>query len=378
MANDSTNCLGNVLAPGQLTIVVQGSVYDWNLVSTALNCHHWRTNFPDAEIVFAIALSDVLVLNRESQVALIDKFHGNGEFSIALSTLQKACDKIVFSEGALPLPPLKFDGKANNVNLQIAAAKQGLDVATGIFVLRIRSDLVFRNRDWLRYYSDNYDLPRSEPKLFQQRVMISSMFTLNPFGLERLPFHFSDWFHFGLLSDVRSIWDIPYYNLADAIYYETEPHVPPSNWEERQFRSRLAAEQHIHFSAISKSRKDLVLRWHNDQESSLASAAVLANEFLVAGQRDCGFSLHKYSSFDAHHLSLLCVSSAEWKALVLTKTYQGSTDSPLNKAKKIRKFLLIEREPSFRAARGILRLIGRLKMGLLNAALVVKVLVGLA
>ncbi|KON63017.1 hypothetical protein KOEU_34990 [Komagataeibacter europaeus] len=52
----------------------------------------------------------------------------------------------------------------------------------------------------------------------KRRILISEFFTLDPYMFEILPFHYSDWFHFGLTEDV------PPDNIMDARYCEINPY----------------------------------------------------------------------------------------------------------------------------------------------------------
>lgn len=123
-------------APGALTIVVQAGLFSTNLVETANHCGHWRELFPAAQIVLALSVTDVLAgrLTEEvlSEVRLARPFANDGQLLAAARRLLAVCDKIVLSEGALSLPPIKtVTSRPNNVNLQIAAAQLGLRHATG-------------------------------------------------------------------------------------------------------------------------------------------------------------------------------------------------------------------------------------------------------
>ena len=230
--------------PGALSIVVQGPLFQGNMVETANHVHHWRETFPHAEIILSLSVTDVVAGDVQGGVLvaphLVRGHEHDGHLQVALRTITECCDVVALSAGALPLPPIKSDSpKLNNANLQIAAAQHGLALARGEFVLRIRSDLLFLDRGFLAQYERNQALPRGKAAVFGQRVLMSWLYTLNPFTIERMPLHFSDWFHFGRTEDVRQIWDVPPITLRDSMHYRVRP-APP-----RVERGR-AAVQHPH------------------------------------------------------------------------------------------------------------------------------------
>jgi hypothetical protein len=305
-----------------LSLVVQGSLLAANIAEVASNCTHWRSLFPRAQIILAIATSDLVSETpgeaQELQALdLLPRHQGDGPLQIAAQRIRRACDHIVLSEGALPLPPIKFDLKVNNVNLQIVAAKAGLAAATQPYVLRIRSDMVFLDRSFLPFYAANAALPRGPNAAFAQRVMISPFFTLNPFTMERLPFHYSDWFHFGRREDVQRIWDVEEMSLADATHFEAHEHPPGANRLERKFRVRVAVEQHIAFSGLFRHDKNLRLEHLIDRQSVDRSIRILLDDFLVYEPKQVPTAFHKYArAFRDPLIDLQCITYPQWRALL--------------------------------------------------------------
>jgi hypothetical protein len=242
----------------------------------------------------------------------------SGSFTsdVAARTLSEVCDNLVFSTDALPLPPLKFDEKINNVNLQIAAAKAGLRHVERQFVLRIRNDAVFYDAGFIDFYLENNRQKRGGKTYLQDRVLICDTYTLNPYSFERLPYHFSDWFHFGSTADVREIWQCPPMNYADSIYYEFQSHKKDSFFGERLFRSRLAAEQHIISHWAHGKDPENSLLYHNDLQSRDLSLQVLRDNFIISDRLKCKLRMRKYANarVAAAH-KYLCVSHADWARL---------------------------------------------------------------
>jgi hypothetical protein len=336
---------------GGLSIVIQGSLYDHNMIEVATNCQHWRDLFPKAEIILSIAVTDILVGSKARRVLLDDArlvpiHRHNGLFQAALARIRSACDKICLSEGALPLPPIKFDHKINNINLQIVAAQAGLEVASGRYTLRIRNDMIFASDKFVAFYDENYALPRSFASLLKQRVMISPLFTLNPFTMERLPFHFSDWFHFGLTEDIRRIWDVPEMSLRDAIYHNTHRHAQHSNSLERKFRVRFAVEQYISFNFLSKMMPTLRLSYINEPETAERSMEILLSEFLVVDLKAVDLVFEKYAkAMNDPNMALLCVMHSQWRTLIQNPPKTSFKAYYEQDARRAHKMILIREEP---------------------------------
>lgn len=130
--------------------------------------------------------------------------------------------------------------------------------------------------------------------------MICNLFTVSPFDEERLPYHFSNWFNFGLLEDIRNIWNVPLMPLGDALYYETTPHAEESRERELLFRARIGVEQHVYTSFLKRNNHPLVLTHHNDLRSRIDSLMVLENDFLIC---------------DATYLKLIIKGNADYNQL---------------------------------------------------------------
>lgn len=301
-----------------LSVVVQGGIVPSNIVEVANHCEHWRQLFPQAEIILSISATDILTGACPGEVfgepGLAWPYQDNGPFKSALDRLVSNCDKIVLARAALPLPPIKTDHHGqNNVNLQIAAARAGLELVTGRYVLRVRSDLIFLNRQFLSQYAEGEQLPRGRAAVFQQRVMISWLYTLNPYTIERMPLHFSDWFHFGLTEDVRQIWGGPMMSYADANHYKTNPYAPESNAEERMVVPRLAVEQHILYHCFRSRLVELDLKYHNDWSSIELATDVLIDNFNICDVLAAACLFNKYSfDFRAPGKLVHCIPRSDW------------------------------------------------------------------
>lgn len=326
---------------GVLSIAVQGALFHGNMVEVANNCRHWRELFPAAEIILVISVTDVVVRNTVdgafTKFRLVAKHRHDGHLQAALDVIQQSCDKVSLAEPALPLPPIKSDSpKLNNMNFQISAAQHGLALATGLFVLRIRSDMIFLDRSFLDQYADGAVVPRGAAAVFTKRVMISWLYTLNPFTIERMPLHFSDWFHFGLREDVIRIWSIPQVTLRDSLYYKTHPHAEHSNAAERLFNIRIAVEQHVTYHCFKKYFPDLVLDYHNDDTSIDLAMDILIDNFVVCDivRAHCVFDKYAQEFVDESK-RIHCITAEDWLAMAQPRNYRTMLSHGLDRPKHV-------------------------------------------
>jgi len=193
-------------------------------------------------------------------------------------------DKFAYARQAFAFPPVFRDGAKSHANHMIEAAQNGLKLASREFVLRVRNDLLFKTDriidKYLDLYSNHYR--RGEYTFVDMPIMISSLYTLNPFAGGRLPFHYGDWFHFGKTVEVRELWDVPPVDLAFMTYYLTNPSLPGTKEKERNFFSRLAIEQYVHFTYIAKKINGIHLTHQNDDRSVVQSIKILLDNFMIA------------------------------------------------------------------------------------------------
>lgn len=156
-------------------------------------------------------------------------------------------DQVVFSADPGGLPPSKLDDdKANNINRQMVSTQAGLKAVTTPYAVKLRTDCWLSHAGFLDYHIEQCKRDRG-----RERLIACSFFTLDPTVFECIPFHLSDWFHFGPTDLLRMYWAAPPMSEEQARFYETHRHVPDSSFFERKFRTRFAAEQHLctHYAA---------------------------------------------------------------------------------------------------------------------------------
>jgi hypothetical protein len=311
--------MSNQAFKAELSVVLQGPLWDWNYVLIANLCCHWRKLFPDSPLILSLSQTDLVEYAGPGALAspkLVSRHRTNATMRSAMTLIWSACDEVVIAAPALPLPPVKAGLGDNHVNLQIAAAQAGLERVTTQYVLRIRHDMSFVDDSLINFYLSNRVLPRGSDAVFAERILISPLFTLNPLTLERLPYHYSDWFNLGLTRDVRALWTVEPMSMSDATYYKRNNMSPDSNVRERSFIARFAAEQHIVRSAFSRLGMQLALDYHNDPADRERSLRVLSDNFILADLDITKVIFDKYEHVAAaHDIALVCVTHQDWRAL---------------------------------------------------------------
>ncbi|WP_146221627.1 WavE lipopolysaccharide synthesis family protein [Komagataeibacter oboediens] len=313
------NDLNNIHQNGEpLSIVIQGPWLQKNIQESALICRHWRQMFPEAEIIVSISSSDFIDFSINTGENVLPEV-AYAAFKIdtirkeALKVLFDTADIVIKAPDALPLPPIKNDTQSlNNINLQIQSAKAGLKYASRKYALRIRNDLCLMSKKFIDVYKRHAHDVRRHYASFTQRILIPEIFTINPLTLYRMPFHYSDWFHFGLTEDIRNLWeDVEDVSFCDAIYYENHPFLKDTNVLEKRFLIRLAVEQFIHFPYFKKKFPFLKLDRHNDTRSVNESLYMMADNFTVANLTEIQAYINKYQHVVkkiSKHTRVECIS----------------------------------------------------------------------
>ncbi|WP_039795474.1 WavE lipopolysaccharide synthesis family protein, partial [Komagataeibacter europaeus] len=303
-----------------LSIVVQGPLNKKNIIQTAQNISGWRHIFGSCRIVFSISQTDIMVFDGPGIISnprLIKKYCNNGLFYDALALITECCDVITLSGAAVSMPPVKRGVGNNNCNLQIESAKAGLEHANTEYVLRTRSDILFIDDKFIDFYIKNQALPRHRFAALKQRVLISEFFTLNPYTFETLPFHYSDWFHFGLTEDVRCLWDVPPYDIMDATYYERNPYQKSTGYREKKFLSKYAVEQYLYFTVFKKFFPELTLDYHDDHTSIKESIGILADNFVISDIIEVQTYFKKYEHLGKdEYIHSICIPYIMWKKII--------------------------------------------------------------
>jgi hypothetical protein len=222
-------------------------------------------------------------------------------------------DTVVESRDPGALAPLKLDdAKANNINRQIVTTQAGLAAVTTPYAVKLRTDCFLEHAGFLDHYLEQRALDGG-----RERLLACSFFTLDPALFERLPYHLSDWFHFGPTALLREYWAAPPFTPRDARHYERQPHVGGSTLFERRFRARWAVEQYL-CMRFAAERCYACPRYLNDVSDTVLAdyRRFLAREIMLLDPWQIGLRFDKYGgAIGAPFQRLNNLMHLDWLAL---------------------------------------------------------------
>ena len=175
----------------------------------------------DAEITFVVQGSQYYVKGCNKTVLAINsirKFYPKS--TIIFSTSDLEVDSAIEADltiqiadvGSLPFK----SGKPINTNRQLASTKAGLDRVTTKWVCKTRSDVIFTNKaDLLNFLEKYYFSQKVIPKLVSNHKILVSSINTKIFNIkDEYVNHVSDWFYFGELNDIRSLFSLPMFDAS--------------------------------------------------------------------------------------------------------------------------------------------------------------------
>lgn len=254
----------------QLSVVVQG-VVERKITHKCLRS--LRKNLPDAEIILSTwegsdisklkGLYDIVILNRDPGA-------------------------IVFDD---------ISGKANNLNRILTTAKSGIAAASREYILKIRSDLILKNNNFLNL-TDDFALRNPNNILFKQRIFAYENFSIKydyKFkSKQRMLFHISDWCHFGLKEDLKELFNIPLVKEPEfSRYFET--HSKQVNDIHKPRLWKMSPEQYITSANAAKVFPSLNFETYLDRtdKNTQISEEFIINNFRIFSAKDWGMACLK-------------------------------------------------------------------------------------
>lgn len=248
-----------------ISVVVQGAV---DKVNTPKSIKSLRKHFPGAQIILSTwegTNTDAL----EADDIVLSKDPGGFR--------DKFCTTFV-----------------NNTLRQVVSTQAGIAKARGRYILKIRSDLIFKSCQFLNWF-EAYPHRNSDKPVFNQRIIFSSFFTKTFCSTETidqpLPFHVSDWFVFGDADDVRFLYDITLpeeplnsWYLFEINYQGVKPNLLGAS-------HRYAPEQYIFFMTCAKVYPQIAFDHYMDysRDNIAWSERLIANNCIVLDPWQCRF-----------------------------------------------------------------------------------------
>lgn len=234
-------------------------------------------------------------------------------------------DTVLLSEDPGTLPGIKRrdgPGEPNNINRQIVSTQAGVQKATTRYTLKLRTDCALERTAFLTLF-DRLRRHDGVP-----RIVASSLFTIDPWMFEQLPYHVSDWVQFGETPALQTYWSLPYMAHQDATYYERHPHARHSTFLDRRFRTRWAVEQYLAMH-YARHLGFPMPAYHNDIAPAVLAGHrhFLARHVLILDPWDMGLRFPKYAwAYRSSFQRLNCVLFLDWYRLFLEeggRTLQG-------------------------------------------------------
>lgn len=273
----------------ELTIVVQGPIYEEQGGSSWDVLRSYRRVFPKAPIV-------------------LSTWEGERIDAPALAEIGNI--RIILNKDPGP----DFTGAGNiNLNRQIISTRSGVEAATTRYVLKTRTDARIDSDLFLHFYKLHLEFqPRGF--IFEQPLAIYSLSTRNwRKGFIPHLFHPCDWFYFGLTSDVASLFSIPLMSAEDLQYFSGKPKPRrPSFCGE----ARYTPEQYI-LVAYMKLRGLLADGDFDDYAVNSTKMRELNEkifrcDFLVLDERQLDIFSWKYPEPHSFNIQISQLRHAEW------------------------------------------------------------------
>lgn len=232
------------------------------------------------------------------------------EAEIILSTWQNSSvngmdfDILVANEDPGAVQQKKFTNKKlyNNMNRMILSTNNGLLKAKRKYTLKLRTDCCIDNTNFLKMF-DSFPCRSENYKLFEHRIIASTLFSkfaVNEHNIKtEIPFHVSDWWFFGLTSDVKKL--LLSSDIAEEPYFSNYFEYPENSSKKSVFKKfdwRFAPEQYLAYSCFSKYYEDIKIEDCSEisEDINKKSQLCLANNFIFLEYKQSGIHNLKYKS----------------------------------------------------------------------------------
>lgn len=199
----------------------------------------------------------------------------------------------------------------NNINRQIVSTCAGLEKATRPYCLKIRTDILLENVDFLKEFG-RYD-EMAPPLHVKNRILICNYYTRNP-RVYPLPFHPSDWVLFGRTEDLKRYFSAPCESTEEIRWFTTHPREQTGFYT--NLLSRYVPEQYLCLNFLRQFEPVHCDCFYDATEENIRQTErMLAGDFVVLDyQKQFGIRFTKYRPNRYLEKSSL-VSHRYWKQL---------------------------------------------------------------
>jgi len=180
---------------------------------------------------------------------------------------------------------------------QVKSTLVGLKNAKTKYCIKIRSDCIISNNNFIKYF-EKFKKKSKEYNILEKRVLISSNYTIDPNKID-LPFHFSDWFYFGLKKDLLKIFKQNYRKKENddiANWYKTNK--KPLKYHSNYF-CKFRIEQNI-IKNFLKKYINFSFRngYDNSEKNIILTEKILSNNFIIFDPPELGLISFKNKLFN--------------------------------------------------------------------------------
>lgn len=260
-----------------ISVIVQGAI---NKKETIKCLNSIRKFLPEAEVILSTwEGSNVSNLGGLYDILLLNKDPG-------ATRIEECKHRIVY----------------NNMNRQLLSTQEGLKKATRKYAMKLRSDLIFTSNKFLEYF-DKFQERSGEYNLFERKIITSTLITRYTIKsgkfYERtlIPFHVSDWWLFGLRSDLETYFmHTPLANEPDFTTYFALDGNKNKKTPYGRTNFKFAPEQYFAYYCFHNNFKDIYMEDAADYSDEIMEKArkALVNNFIVLEFEQSGIYLNKY------------------------------------------------------------------------------------
>ena len=253
-----------------ITVVVQGPYFK-NITGIVLN--NIYKNFKDSELIFSTYKGEK-----------IDKKY-------------KKKFKIIYNK-ILPktpnsLEPLMYYNYFGHVRTSL----NGIKKSSKNYILKTRSDIVYNNSSFLNFFN-KFSFFDKKYKILKKRVIISSHYTIDP-RKNPLPIHFSDWFFFGLKSDLKKIFNQKYMSKENKKVPLWFLKREKPKFFFNQYMCKYRAEQNLMINFLKKFINiNLKHGYDHNIKNVILTEKILANNFIVMNPNLISYKCLRHQNFD--------------------------------------------------------------------------------
>lgn len=206
--------------------------------------------------------------------------------------------------------------RENNLNRLLVSSHAGLTRVSTAYACKTRTDISFTSNSLLSHLKEtleSYPLRDSQFSILRSRVLIPTLFTVDPKKVLPIIFNFSDLLIAGNTEDVQYLFDIPLASEPTHTRYFTFYPTKKRRWWPSSFQ-QFHAEQYIWITAIRKTHTICCTHQFDLSKGIKAlSDKFLVNNCLVQDGERLGINLPFTVSKEKIETEL--VSHKEWREL---------------------------------------------------------------